>query len=106
MDDVTRISVTGDRPYDVLVGRGLLDALPALLDGAARAAVLYAAPLKQHAEQVADVLRAAGLRPLPIEVPDAEARQDRSRSPPAAGTSWARRASPVPTRWSASAGER
>ncbi|GAA2537810.1 3-dehydroquinate synthase [Winogradskya consettensis] len=73
MDDVTRISVTGDRPYDVLVGRGLFDTLPTLVEGAARAAVLYAAPLKQHAGQVADVLAAAGLRPLPIEVPDAEA---------------------------------
>ncbi|MFI5496233.1 3-dehydroquinate synthase [Actinoplanes sp. NPDC051859] len=73
MDDMTRISVAGDRPYDVLVGRDLLSALPGLLDGAVRVAVLYAAPLQQHAEAAADVLRAAGMRPLPIEVPDAEA---------------------------------
>ncbi|WP_067502502.1 3-dehydroquinate synthase [Actinoplanes sp. TFC3] len=73
MDDVTRIPVSGDRPYDVLVGRGLLTALPPLVDGAARAAVLYAAPLKERAEQVAAALAGAGLRPLPIEVPDAEA---------------------------------
>lgn len=70
---MTRISVSGDRPYDVLVGRDLLGALPALLDGAVRAAILYAAPLKQRAERIAEVLQRAGVRPLPIEVPDAEA---------------------------------
>ncbi|OJF11723.1 3-dehydroquinate synthase [Couchioplanes caeruleus] len=73
MDEMTRISVSGDRPYDVLVGRDLLDELPGLIDGAVRAAILYAAPLKQRAEAVAEVLRRAGVRPLPIEVPDAEA---------------------------------
>ena len=73
MDDVTRIPVPGDRPYDVLVGRGLLAALPELVDGAVRAAVLYAPPLKERAAAVADALSAAGIRPLPIEVPDAAA---------------------------------
>ncbi len=73
MDDVTRIPVPGDRPYDVLVGRGLLAALPGLVDGAVRAAVLYAPPLKERAAAVADALSAAGIRPLPVEVPDAEA---------------------------------
>jgi 3-dehydroquinate synthase len=73
MDDVTRIPVPGDRPYDVLVGRDLVPSLPALIDGAARAAVLYAPPLKERATAVADALTAAGVRPLPIEVPDAEA---------------------------------
>jgi 3-dehydroquinate synthase len=73
MDEVTRIPVPGDRPYDVLVGRDLVAALPALIDGAARAAVLYAPPLKERATAVADALTAAGVRPLPIEVPDAEA---------------------------------
>ncbi|MEV4706950.1 3-dehydroquinate synthase [Actinoplanes sp. NPDC049316] len=73
MDDVTRIPVAGERPYDVLVGRGLLGALPELTGGAVRAAILHAAPLKQRAEAVADALQDAGLRPLPIEVPDAEA---------------------------------
>jgi 3-dehydroquinate synthase len=70
---VTRIPVPGDRPYDVLVGRGLAGALPGLIEGAVRAAVLYAPPLKERAAAVADALSAAGVRPLPIEVPDAEA---------------------------------
>jgi 3-dehydroquinate synthase len=73
MDDVTRIPVAGERPYDVLVGRGLVGALPTLLDGAVRAAVLFAPPLKARAAAVADALAAAGARPLPVEVPDAEA---------------------------------
>ncbi|WP_434743701.1 3-dehydroquinate synthase [Micromonospora sp. SH-82] len=72
MNEVTRIPVGGDQPYDVLVGRDLLDALPGLLPGADRAAVLYAAPLKGLADAVADRLRAAGVEALTIEVPDAE----------------------------------
>ena len=73
MDEVTRIPVGGERPYDVLVGRGLLDRLPPLVAGAARVAVLYAAPLKRHADAALEALCAAGVEPLAIEVPDAEA---------------------------------
>jgi 3-dehydroquinate synthase len=61
--------VAGDRPYEVLVGRDLAGELPAMLGGAAQAAVLYAAPLGERAERVA---AQAGLKVLPIEVPDAE----------------------------------
>jgi len=66
----TTIPVGGERPYDVLVGRDLLGALPGLLPGAAQVAVLYAPPLKDFATRVADALDA---KPLPIELPDAEA---------------------------------
>jgi 3-dehydroquinate synthase len=72
----TRIPVGGDQPYEVLVGAHLTDALPSLLPGARRVAVLHAAPLRAHADAVADALRAAGAEPLPIEVPDAEAGKD------------------------------
>src|SRR4051794_21524096 len=72
-DDVTRIHVPGERPYDVLVGRGLARHMPSLVDGAARAAVLHAPPLRAQADALAGRLAAAGPRPLPIEVPDAEA---------------------------------
>ncbi|MEV6301739.1 3-dehydroquinate synthase [Actinoplanes sp. NPDC051861] len=67
---VTRIPVAGDRPYDVIVGRGLDGELPGLLDGAARVAVLYPAPLRERAEAVAKASGAATV--VPIEVPDAE----------------------------------
>jgi 3-dehydroquinate synthase len=70
---VLRISVPGERPYDVLVGRDLAAALPALADGAVRAAVLYAPPLEKPAARAGDALRTAGIRTTPIVVPDAEA---------------------------------
>ncbi|MBQ1027079.1 3-dehydroquinate synthase [Micromonospora sp. C95] len=73
MDEVTRIPVGGERPYDVLVGRDLLDALPGLLPDATRAAVLHTPPLKELADAVGAGLAAAGVTPLTIEVPDAEA---------------------------------
>ena len=71
--EVTRIPVGGDAPYDVLVGRDLLGAAPGLLAGAAQAAVIYAGPLEHIAGEVVESFIAAGIRPLPIEVPDAEA---------------------------------
>jgi 3-dehydroquinate synthase len=70
---VTTIPVGGERPYDVLVGSDLLDALPPLISGAEQVAVLYAGPLKGYATRVADALGDKGIRPLPLEVPDAEA---------------------------------
>jgi 3-dehydroquinate synthase len=72
----TRIEVTGDRPYPVLVGTDLLAELPGLLPGAGRAAVVFADPLRRYAERVGAVLRGAGITPLPVEVPDAEAGKD------------------------------
>jgi 3-dehydroquinate synthase len=73
MSETTTIPIAGERPYDVLVGRDLLAQLPDLVSGAAQVAVLHAAPLAPLAARVADTLRAAGMSPLPIEVPDAEA---------------------------------
>ncbi|SCF32002.1 3-dehydroquinate synthase [Micromonospora mirobrigensis] len=73
MDEVTRIPVGGERPYDVLVGRDLLDEVVGLLPGATRVALLHAPPLAKLADAVATRLRAAGVTPLLIEVPDAEA---------------------------------
>jgi 3-dehydroquinate synthase len=69
----TRIDVGGDQPYPVLVGSDLSGELPALLPGAAQLAVIFARPLAQWAERVAEVLRADGRTVLQIEVPDAEA---------------------------------
>ena len=67
-----RIPVPGDRPYDVLIGHGLMAELPDLVGGAARAAVLYAAPLAARAAEAGEAIAAAGIRPVLIEVPDAE----------------------------------
>jgi 3-dehydroquinate synthase len=80
MSEHTRIPVGGERPYEVVIGSDLTGALPnllpPLLPGAARAAVLHAPPLKAYAAEIADALRAAGIAPLPVEVPDAEAGKD------------------------------
>jgi 3-dehydroquinate synthase len=73
MDQPTVIDVTGERPYPVLVGRGLLDALPPLVKAATRVGVVYSAPLRAAADRVGAVLRDAGTTVLPLEVPDAEA---------------------------------
>ena len=73
MDEATRIDVNGSRPYQVLVGRGLLGALPSLVTGATRVAVLHAPPLKAQADRVAETLHATGVETLALEVPDAEA---------------------------------
>ncbi|BAL91443.1 putative 3-dehydroquinate synthase [Actinoplanes missouriensis 431] len=67
---VTRIPVTGDRPYDVIVGRGLEGELPGLIEGATRVAVLHPPTLRDRAEAVAKAAGAATV--VPIEVPDAE----------------------------------
>lgn len=72
MDDLIRIPVSGERPYEVLVGPDPLAELPGLLAGAERVALVHATPLAAHAELLADRLRAAGLNPLVLTVPDAE----------------------------------
>ncbi len=73
MSDVTVISVTGESPYEVVVGHGLTTRLPGLLVGVQRVAVLHPPRLIGLAEQCCRALREAGLEPTRIDVPDAEA---------------------------------
>ena len=73
-----RVSVAGERPYDVLIGHGILAELPRIVQetpGAGRGGVTII-----HAKALADRARAAeaaltneGLRVLSVEVPDGEA---------------------------------
>lgn len=73
MTDHTKIDVGGEQPYPVLVGQGLLAGLPDLLPaGVAQVAVIHAPPVAMLASQVAEVLAAAGVKPLLLDVPDAE----------------------------------
>ena len=72
MSDLTRIEVTGEAPYAVLVGHGLLGELAPLLSGAQRVAVIHPAALRTTAEAVRDDLRASGFDAHTLEVPDAE----------------------------------
>jgi len=72
----TRIRVATDRPYDVVVGEGLLGELPPLLAGALRVAVVHPAALGTTATTVAEDLRREGLEAHTVEVPDGEASKD------------------------------
>lgn len=69
-----RIAVEAERPYQVLVGNGLLAMVPGLLGGGVqRVALLHPPTMIKTAEQLSQVLRAAGLEAVRVDVPDAEA---------------------------------
>ncbi len=68
----TRITVGGAAPYDVVVGHGLLDALPELLDGAQRVLVVHPRALRSTGEAVREDLATRGLEAVTAEVPDGE----------------------------------
>src|SRR6185437_9587997 len=71
--DTTRIVVGGEAPYEVVVGRGLLGELPAMLgEKVARVAVVHPKALTATGEAVRADLAATGLNAITIEVPDAE----------------------------------
>jgi 3-dehydroquinate synthase len=72
--DPTRITVAAERPYQVLVGRGLLAEVPAVLGpDVHRVALLHPPTMIRTAERLCHVLAAAGLEPVRVDVPDAEA---------------------------------
>ncbi len=73
MADVRAIRVDAERPYDVLVGHGLLQQLPTLLGrGVQRVAVIHPPTLIALASDVERALAGAGLEVTRIDVPDAE----------------------------------
>ena len=73
MTDATRITVRTQRPYDVVVGRGLLGELPAMLGpDVQRVAIVHPAALRTSAEAVREDLLAAGYAAILLETPDAE----------------------------------
>jgi 3-dehydroquinate synthase len=72
MTDPSRIRVAGPRPYEVVIGRGLLGELPAMLgDRPQRVAVIHPGTLTTTAEAIKDYLSAT-YQVITIEVPDAE----------------------------------
>ena len=58
-------------PYDVHIGRGVLEALPGALQGADRVAIIFSQPLRDLANRVAALTESRGV--TMIAVPDAEA---------------------------------
>ncbi|QTV80860.1 3-dehydroquinate synthase [Microbacterium sp. NIBRBAC000506063] len=74
--ETTTISVTGDTPYDILVGRGILDEVAArLAPGVRKVLVVHPPTLADRAAEFRDRLLAAADGPREVllaEVPDAE----------------------------------
>ncbi len=69
----TRITVGGDAPYDVLVGRGLLGEIAALVgQRATRVLVMHPRALRTTGEAVRTELLGAGYEAIAAEVPDGE----------------------------------
>ena len=65
--------MSGDAPYEVVVGEGLLGELPGLLgDGVQRVLVVHPRALRATGEAVRDDLREQGLEAFAAEVPDGE----------------------------------
>ena len=68
------VRVESGSPYDVVIGRGLLDelVLAAAATGAAKVALIHPPPLAATAEVIHDALADAGLDAHLLQVPDAE----------------------------------
>ncbi len=74
---VTRIPVGGDRPYEVVVGSGVLGELPSLVGKDAQTAVVvHAASLGEIARPAGQVLDGAGYVVHAEAIPDGEAAKD------------------------------
>ena len=73
-----RVSVAGERPYDVLIGHGILAELPRIVQdapgaGAGGVTIIHAKALADRARAAEAALTNEGLRVLSVEVPDGEA---------------------------------
>ena len=69
-----RIQVSAERPYEVIIGRGLLDeVLPMLGPDVRRVAVLHPPTMIKLGEDLERLLADGGLEPVRIDVPDGEA---------------------------------
>ncbi|MEX1210026.1 MAG: 3-dehydroquinate synthase [Candidatus Nanopelagicales bacterium] len=83
--DATHIRVHGERPYDVVVGRGLLGELGPLLGSSCRrVAVVAPVALSTTAEAVREDLVAEGFEAIALEVPNGE----EAKSPEVAAFCW------------------
>jgi len=66
------IRVAAERPYDVIVGRGLLGDLVDTLKGVPTVAILHQPTLAATAEAIREELATAGIDAHRVEIPDAE----------------------------------
>ncbi|WP_448623703.1 3-dehydroquinate synthase [Geodermatophilus sp. URMC 64] len=68
-----RVTVAGDKPYEVVIGPGAVTELSMELAGTARAAVVHAPPLAAVAGAAVETLQTAGVAAEAVVVPDGEA---------------------------------
>ena len=68
-----RITVAGDRPYDVVIGPGVQVQLGLVLDGTARAAVVHSRALAAAGGAAVETLQQSGIAAEAVVVPDGEA---------------------------------
>jgi 3-dehydroquinate synthase len=84
MGEPVRIRVAAERPYDVVVGRGLLGDLAEAVRGIAKIAIVHPPTLVETAEVLRETLAAGGADAHRVEIPDAEDGKDL----PVAGFVW------------------
>jgi 3-dehydroquinate synthase len=72
MTDPVRITVKTAKPYEVVIGRGLLGELTEVLADATKVALFHPPTLTATAEAIREELIAAGLDAHRVEIPDAE----------------------------------
>jgi 3-dehydroquinate synthase len=68
----TRVRVETSRPYDVVIGTGLLGELPGLLGAARRVAVIHPGALRATGDGIREDLLGQGFEVYLVEVPDGE----------------------------------
>jgi len=68
-----RVTVAGDRPYDVVIGAGAQAELGLVLAGTPRAVVVHTPPLAAAAGAAVETLQTAGVAAEAVAVPDGEA---------------------------------
>ncbi|GAA4667895.1 3-dehydroquinate synthase [Gordonia humi] len=78
MTEPVTVAVRAASPYDVTIGRGLLDDVVAAARGADRITIVYQPTLGATAEQIREYLAERGFDAHRVEIPDAEAGKDLS----------------------------
>ncbi|MGO3327101.1 3-dehydroquinate synthase [Gordonia sp. (in: high G+C Gram-positive bacteria)] len=78
MTEPVTVAVRAASPYDVTIGRGLLDDVATAAAGADRVTIIYQPTLAATAEQIREYLAERGFDAHRVEIPDAEAGKDLS----------------------------
>lgn len=76
MTEPLTVEVNAEKPYLVVIGRGLLGEIVAHLEGTLKVAIVHQPTLAATAEVLVDELKATGIDAHRVEVPDAEDGKD------------------------------